>query len=119
MKVAILILALVATAYAAPVDEDAMIEAFLEKLLTSEQQAKKNAEVEALLQKDNEQENEEEQLLSLLAQMQTEDNEEAILEALFAQEQAPAQMQGFWKKAKKFIKKHGPTIVKYGVPLLG
>ena len=119
MKVVILILALVAVAYAAPVDENAMIEAFFEKLLASQQQASENAEIEDLLKKDNEQENEEEQLLSLLAQMQAKDNENAILEALFAQEQAPPQMQAkYLTNFKNYIKRNGPDIAKEGLKYL-
>ena len=125
MKVVILVLALVAVAYAAPVEEDANIEALIEKLLASEQQTDKDTPgVESVNEEDAKQENqEEERMLSFLAQMQADDNEEAIIEAYFAQDQSPAQLQGgwkrTWKKVKKFGKKHGPTLLKYGLKYLG
>ncbi len=104
MKVAILILALVAltasVAYAAPTeDEDAEIEAFLNKLMKQE--------------KASEQENHAAQMESFLAQLQ--DDEEADLQEFFAEEQIPAQLQGLFKKAmKKVGRTLGRTVSKVG-----
>ena len=105
MKVTILILTLVAVtasvAYAAPLeDKDAEVEAFLEKLVKQEM---------ALQQDDDD------------------DELEAAVQEMFAREQVPAQLQGWFrkltKKVGKAIKKHGPKIIKYGIkyglPLLG
>ena len=120
MKVAILILTLIAvTAYAAPVEEDANIQALIEKLLASQQLIDEDASEIESFQKDAEQDNlEEEKMLSYLAEIQADDDEEAIIEEYFAQQEAPAQLQGWWKKTwknvKKFTKKYGPTILKYG-----
>ncbi len=99
MKVAILVVAFVAltasVAYAAPTEnENAEIEAFLNKLMKQEEVS--------------EQDNRAAQMQSFLAQLQDdEEDEEAALQELFAREQAPAKVQ--WKlfdHAYKFAKKH-------------
>ena len=111
MKVAILVMAFVAltasVAYAAPTEnEDAEIEAFLNKLM--EQEA-------------SEQDNHAAQMESFLAQLQDDDDddEEADLQEFFAREQIPAQLQGWFRKAVKTVgrvaRKYGPTALKYGI----
>ena len=127
MKVAILILTLVAVAYAAPTKEDRQFKAFIEKLLASQQQTDEDTpEIEALHEEAIEQENE--NLLSLLAQMQDDDSDEdeeaeAIIQAYFAQDQSPAQLQGWWrktwKKVKNYVKDNKEGIIRHGISLLG
>ena len=124
MKLAILILALVAvTAYAVPVEEDTKIENLIEKLLASHQQTDEDTpEIGSPFKQATKQENEQDRIESLLAQMQTDADEEAIIEAYFAQEQVPAHLQSWWKKTwrkvKRFAVKHGPTIIRHGVRFL-
>ncbi len=113
MKVAILVLAFVAltasVAYAAPTEnEDAEIEAFLNKLMEQEEAS--------------EQDNSAAQMESFLAQLQEDDDdeEEAVLQEFFAQEQIPAQLQGLFRTVVKqlgntaskvggYVRKYGPT----------
>ena len=110
MKVAILVLAFVAltasVAYTAPTEnEDAEIEAFVNKLMEQEEAS--------------EQDDHAAQMESFLAQLQDEDDdgEEADLQEFFAREQIPAKVQG-WRRAVrsvvKGVKKYGPTALKYG-----
>ena len=104
MKVAILILALATvTAYAAPVEEDADVKALLKNLMALQQPTDEQTPgIESLI---NEQKNqEEERMLSLLAQLQADEDREANIEEYFAQDQAPAEEQ-FWKWKIPFIKK--------------
>ena len=118
MKAIVLILALIAaTAYAAPIEEDAKIEAFIEKLLASEQQ---DDGIQALLEKATERESEHEEVIqSLLAQMQDDEDEDAFMEAYFAQEQA-AEIQGWFKKIWGRIKQLlGKKCESTSKPLLG
>ncbi len=104
MKVAILVLAIFAltasVAYAAPTEnEDAEIEAFLNKLMKQEEVS--------------EQDNRAAQMQFFLAQLQDDDeDEEADLQELFAREQAPAKVQ--WKIFKDAFKlgKHAFRFVK-------
>ncbi len=109
MKVAILVLALVAltasVAYAAPTEnEDAEIEAFLNKLMKQEEAS--------------EQENHAAQMESFLAQLQDDDDDvDEAAEDFFAREQIPAKLQWgrrFFRKVIKVGKKYGPTALKYG-----
>ena len=110
MKVAILVLAFVAltasVAYAAPTEnEDAEIEAFLNKLMEQEEAS--------------EQDNRAAQIESLLAQLQDEDDddEEAALQEFFAREQVPAQLQNWFKKAFRkvggFVKRHALPALRF------
>ncbi|XP_064389535.1 uncharacterized protein LOC135337524 [Halichondria panicea] len=112
MKVAILVLAFVAltasVAYAAPTEnEDAEIEAFLNKLMEQEETS--------------EQDDHAAQMESFLAQLQEDDDdgEEAALQEFFAREQIPAQLQGWFRKAVKTVgraaKRYGPRVLKYGL----
>ena len=114
MKVAIFVLAFVAltanVAYTALTEnEDAEIEAFLNKLMEQD---------EAF-----EQDNRAAQIESLLAQLQDEDaeSEEAALQEFFAREQVPVQLQGWFRKAFRtvgsVIKRYGPTALKVGAGL--
>ncbi|XP_064389531.1 uncharacterized protein LOC135337519 [Halichondria panicea] len=111
MKVAILVMAFVAltasVAYTAPTEnEDAEIEAFVNKLMEQEEAS--------------EQDDHAAQMESFLAQLQDEDDdgEEAALQEFFAREQILAKVQGWRRIARSVargVKKYGPTALKYGV----
>ena len=97
MKVTILILALVAiaasVAYAAPEkNEEAELEALLEKLM------KQNELQEVDMQEDEDDEDEE---------------KEAALQEFFAREQVPAEVQGWFKKAFRRVKRF---VVRKAIP---
>ena len=116
---AVLILALVVCAYAAPV-EDAEIEADLESLETNEEQDLAS----------------EEELVALVQSLIEEQVENAALQEFFAEAQVPVELQGGYKKffktlgkglkkfgkglkkygkyTKKLAKKYGPKLLKYG-----
>lgn len=129
MKVTLLILALIAVAYAAPTRKDRQFKAFIEKLLASQQQADEDTpEIEAFLEETNEQENKEKNLLSLLAQMQDDDSDEdeeaeAIIQAYFAQDQSPAQLQGWWRrtrnKIKNYLRNNKEDLIRRGISFFG
>ena len=66
-----------------------------------------------------EQDNRAAQMESFLAQLQDDDDdEEADLQEFFAEEQIPAQLQGFFKKAMNKVMKYGPRTACKLLPLL-
>ncbi|XP_064389534.1 uncharacterized protein LOC135337523 [Halichondria panicea] len=121
MKVAILILALVAltasVAYAAPVEETEL-EAMLQDVFGSQQTEDDTAD-ETLLEKLMQQETAAEQdKESILAQIQ-EEQIDAVLQEFFAEEQVPAELQGWFKRklkqAGKYLKKNKSKIIDTGI----
>ena len=127
MKVAILVLALVAltasVAYAAPVEEtelEAMLQ--LQDVFVS-QQTEDNFADETLLEKLMQQEtaSEQDKMQSILAQIQ-EEQIDAALQDFYAEEQVPAELQGWlkktFKKAGKFLKKNKSSIIGAGIKYL-
>ena len=127
MKVVILILSLVAVAYAAPAKENRQFKAFVEKLLASQQQTDEDTpEIEALLQKNNEQENKEENLLSFLAQMQNDDLDEdedvkAIIDEYKNIWWRPRNgwSRKTWRRFKGYVRKNKENILRYGIRFFG
>ncbi len=116
MKVAILVLALVAlttsVAYAAPVEETEL-EAMLQDVFGSQQTEDDSAD-ETLLQKLM-QASEQDKMKSILAQVQ-EEQIDAALQEFFAQEQVPAELQGWLSRSiKRFVKPTIGRVIKYGV----
>ncbi len=99
MKVAILVLALVAltasVAYAAPEieSEDAEIESLLREIMNKDREEQNTGEIESLPEDD-------------------EDNE-AILQEFYAREQVPVEIQGWFRKA---IRKVGRFVRKKVIP---
>ncbi len=124
---AILVLALVAltasVAYAAPVEEtelEAMLQ--LQDVFVS-QQTEDNFADETLLEKLMQQEtaSEQDKMQSILAQIQ-EEQIDAALQDFYAEEQVPAELQGWlkktFKKAGKFLKKNKSSIIGAGIKYL-
>ncbi len=122
MKVAILVLVLVAltasVAYAAPVEETEL-EAMLQDLFGSQQTEDDTADETLLVQQDTA--SEQDKMKTIIAQIQ-EKQIDAALQEFIAEEQVPAELQGWLKKtfkrARNYIKKNRSKIIRTGIRYL-
>ena len=94
--------------YAAPKgnEEEIAIQEFLKKALKQSPQDDKDVDIQDFLgsmQEDDE--NVETQDLQDLLGSEQEDDKEAELQDFFAKEQIPAQMQGWWRRAWRKVKR--------------
>ena len=122
MKVAILVLALVAltasVAYAAPVEET-KFEAMLQALLGSQQTEDDSAD-ETLLEKLSQQETASEQdKQSIVAQDEDEQIDAAALQEFFAEQQVPAELQKWSrtiiKNYRNYLMRNRANIIRRGI----
>ena len=130
MKVAILVLALVAVvAYAAPEtnNEDAEVEEFLKHLMIAHKQEGASVEdfIHKLAQQEEASEQEEGELQSSLAQ-NNDDDEDAILQEIIARTQDPS-AKAQWRRFRfrrvvrrvgRFVKKVAPKVLPH-IPYVG
>ena len=126
MKVAILVLALVAVAYAAPENnEEAAIEEFVKQLMVAHKQegAKVEDFIQNLMDQEMASEQDDGELQSSLAQ--NEDEEDAVIQEILARAQNPARAKAQWRVfkrifrgVKRFVKKVAPKVLPH-IPYVG